>query len=141
MHPSTNVRAVALAGAYAVVGWAFFTVAIVALGDVLLPTISDGVAPLVVLALAAVTAVAVAVLSVDYFRRARHADAALGLVLGVCLASVGLTLDGVLLLSTRFRYPNVDGSKIGTLTVSLFVGYAVAAVVPALVGWRTGSRR
>ena len=49
-----------------------------------------------------------AVVSLDYFRRAKRDDAAAALTLGVCLASIGLTLDAVLLLATDFRYPNVD---------------------------------
>jgi hypothetical protein len=89
--------------------------------------------PLVVLGLAAGTAVAVAGVSLDYFRRARSDDLPAALTLGLCIASIGLTLDAVLLLSTDFRYPNVDEQRTATLAVLLLLGYAVAAVVPVLV--------
>ena len=45
-------RAVALACTYALLGWAFFTALLMALGNVLLPTISRPLTPLVVVALA-----------------------------------------------------------------------------------------
>jgi len=104
-------RAVTLACAYALVGWAFFTGLLVALGNVLLPSISRPLTPLVVVGLAALTAVAVAGLSLDFFRRVERDDVSVALTLGICLASIGLTLDAVLLLATRFRYPNVDEEK------------------------------
>jgi Family of unknown function (DUF5367) len=126
-------RAVTLACAYAVVGWAFFTGLLVALGNVLLPSISEPATPLVVVGLAALTAVAVAALSLDYFRRAKRDDASAALTLGTCVASIGLTLDSVMLLSTDFRYPNVDAEKTATVAVLLLLGYAVAAVVPVTV--------
>jgi uncharacterized protein DUF5367 len=126
-------RAVGLACAYALVGWAFFTGLLIALGNVLIPTISQPLTPLVVVGLAALTALAVAGLSLDYFRRAKREDASAALTLGTCLASIGLALDAVLLLSTDFRYPNVDAEKTATLAVLLLLGYAVAAVVPITV--------
>src|SRR5262249_22317931 len=61
------------------------------------------------------TAAAVAVLSADYFRRTGRSDATAGLTLGVCLASIGLALDAILLLATRFRYPNVEAHRTPTL--------------------------
>ena len=134
-------RAVALACTYALLGWAFFTALLMALGNVLLPTISRPLTPLVVVALATLTAGAVAVLSLDYFRRAKRDDAAAALTLGVCLASIGLTLDALLLLSTDFRYPNVDEQRTATLAVLLLLGYAVAAVVPVLVASLRTARR
>jgi hypothetical protein len=134
-------RAVALACTYALLGWAFFTVLLVALGNVLLPAISRPLTPLVVVALAALTAGAVAVLSLDYFRRAKSDDPAVALAFGVSLASIGLTLDAVLLLSTDFRYPNVDEQRTATLAVLLLLGYAVAAVVPVLVASLRTARR
>jgi ABC-type sulfate transport system permease subunit len=135
-------RATALACLYALVGWAFFTGLLVALGNVLLPAITRPVTPLVVVGLAALTAVVVAGLTLDYFRRARRDDASAALTLGVSLASIGLTLDAVLLLSTDFRYPNVEEQKTATLAVLLLLGYAVAAVVPAIVAvLRAGRRR
>jgi Co/Zn/Cd efflux system component len=115
---------------YAVFGWAFFTALLAALGDLLLPEISQALTPLVVVGLAALTALVVAALSLDYFRRAGRNDALAALTLGVCLTSIGLTLDAVLLLATDFRYPNVDAEKTGTLAVLLLLGYAVAAVAP-----------
>ena len=128
------------------VGWAFFTGLLAALGDVLLPAISRPAAPLVVLGLAALTGVAVALISLDYFRRAGRDDAYVALALGICLASIGLALDAVLLLATEFRYPNVAAEKTGTLAVLLLLGYAVAAVVPVAVaavraGLHGGGRR
>jgi hypothetical protein len=134
-------RAVALACLYALLGWAFFTGLLVALGNVLLPAISRPLTPLVVVGLAALTAGAVAVLSLDYFRRAQSDDVAAALGFGVCLASIGLTLDAVLLLSTDFRYPNVDEQRTATLAVLLLLGYAVAAVVPVLVASLRTARR
>lgn len=131
----------ALACAYALLGWAFFTGLLVALGNMLLPAISRPLTPLVVLGLAALTAVAVTGLSLDYFRRTKRDDTSVALTLGVCLASIGLTLDAVLLLSTRFRYPNVDAQKTATLAVLLLLGYAVAAVVPPLVAALRADRR
>jgi chromate transport protein ChrA len=122
-------------------GWAFFTGLLVALGNVLLPTISRPVTPLVVVALAALTAGAVALLTLDYFRRAKRDDATVALTFGVCLASIGLTLDAVLLLSTDFRYPNVDEQRTATLAVLLLLGYALAAVVPVLVASLRTARR
>jgi hypothetical protein len=126
-------RPVALACAYALVGWAFFTALLVALGNVLLPELSRPLTPLVVAALAGLTAFAVAGLSLDYFRRVDRDDANAALTLGISLASIGLTLDGVLLLATRFEYPNVAAEKTTTLAVLLLFGYAVAAVVPPAV--------
>jgi len=126
---------------YALGGWAFFTGLLVALGDVLLPSISRPAAPLVVLGLAALTAVAVAGLSRDYFRRSGRGDVAAALTLGTCPASIGLALDAVLLLVTDFRYPNVDGEKTGTVAVLLLLGYAVAAVVPPAVASVRARRR
>jgi hypothetical protein len=134
-------RAVALACTYALLGWAFFTGLLVALGNVLLPTMSRPLTPLVVVALAALTAGAVAVLTLDYFRRAKRDDATAALAFGVCLASIGLTLDAVLLLSTDFRYPNVDEQRTATLAVFLLLGYALAAVVPVLVASLRTARR
>ena len=81
-----------------------------------------------------------ALLSLDYFRRAGHSHVHAGLLLGVCLPAVGLTLDGLLLLATRFRYPNVDEQRTATLAVLLLLGYAVAAVVPPAVA-SVGARR
>lgn len=132
---------VRLACAYALGGWAFFTGLLAALGDVLLPAISRPLAPLVVVGLAALTAAVVAGLSLDYFRRTKCDDATTALTLGICLASIGLTLDAVLLLSTRFRYPNVEAEKTATLAVLLLLGYAVAAVVPPLVAALRAGRR
>jgi hypothetical protein len=126
-------RAVGLACAYGLVGWAFFTGLLVALGNVLIPTISQPLTPLVVVGLAALTALAVAGLSLDYFRRAKRNDTSAALTLGTCLASIGLTLDAILLLFTDFRYPNVDAERTATLAVLLLLGYAVAAVVPVTV--------
>lgn len=126
-------RTVTLAYAYALLGWAFFTGLLIALGNTLLPTISRPAAPLVVLGLAALTALAVALISLDYFRRAGQADVYAALILGTCLASIGLALDAVLLLATDFSYPNVDEEKTATLAVLLLLGYAVAAAVPPLV--------
>ncbi|MDQ2982380.1 MAG: DUF5367 family protein [Actinomycetota bacterium] len=89
--------------------------------------------PLVMVGLAALTAGAVAGLSLDYFRRAKRDDVFAALTLGTCLASIGLALDAVLLLATRFRYPNVEAERRPTLAVTLLLGYAVAAVVPTAV--------
>ena len=132
-EPTLSARVLAVAAAYALVGWIFFTALLIALGDALLPAITRPLAPVVVLALVALTSVAVAGLSLDFFRRADRADAVAGLTLGVCFASIGLTLDGLLLLATDFRYPNVDASRTATIAVLLLLGYAVAAVVPVLV--------
>jgi hypothetical protein len=129
-------RTVTLACAYALLGWAFFTGLLIALGNTLLPTISKPAAPLVVLGLAALTALAVALISLDYFRRAGQADVCAALILGTCLASIGLALDAVLLLATDFSYPNVDEEKTETLAVLLLLGYGVAAAVPPLVAAR-----
>jgi hypothetical protein len=126
-------RTFTLACAYALLGWAFFTVLLTVLGNTLLPTISRPAAPLVVLALGAVTALAVAAISLDYFRRSKRDDVCAGLMLGTCVASIGLALDAVLLLATDFSYPNVDDEKTATLAVLLLLGYAVAAAVPPLV--------
>lgn len=126
-------RTFTLACAYALLGWAFFTGLLIALGNTLLPAISRPAAPLVVLALAALTGVAVAVITLDYFRRSRRDDVCAALILGTCLASIGLALDAVLLLATEFSYPNVDEEKTATLAVLLLLGYAVAAAVPPLV--------
>lgn len=134
--PVLPARLLALAGTYALVGWMVFTALLIALGDALLPAISRPLAPVVVLALAAVTAFAVAGLSLDFFRRAERGDAVAGLTLGVCFASIGLTLDGLMLLLTDFRYPNVEAPKTATVAVLLLLGYAVAAVVPVLVAVR-----
>jgi hypothetical protein len=134
-------RAIALACAYALLGWAFFTALLVVLGNVLLPTISQPLTPLAVVGLVALTAGAVAVLTLDFFRRARSDDTAVALGFGVCLASIGLTLDAVLLLATDFRYPNVDEQRTATLAVLLLLGYAVAAVVPVLVASLRTARR
>lgn len=131
-------RAVVLACTYAFLGWAFFTALLVALGNVLLPTLTRPSAPLVVVGLAAATAVAVVAVSLDYFRRARMDEVHAGLLLGVCVASIGLTLDAVLLLATDFEYPNVDADRTETLAVLLFLGYAVAAATPPLVAWLRG---
>ena len=125
-----------LACTYALLGWAFFTGLLVALGNVLLPELSRPLAPLVVVGLAAATAGAVAVVSLDYFRRSRVDELLAGLLLGVCVASIGLTLDAVLLLATEFDYPNVDADRTETLAVLLFLGYAVAAATPPLIAWR-----
>ena len=111
-----------LACIYALAGWGVFTALLVALGDVLLPEPDDALAPLVVLGLGALTAVAVAALSLDYFRRARRRDALAALTLGICLAAIGLALDAVLLLATDFRYPNVDDERTGTLAAALLLG-------------------
>src|SRR5687767_3141130 len=126
-------RTVTLACAYALLGWAFFTGLLIALGNTLLPSISRPVTPLVVVALAALTAAAVAAISLDYFRRTKRSDVCAALTLGTCLASIGLALDAVLLLATDFRYPNVDEEKTATLAVLLLLGYAVAAAVPPVV--------
>ena len=126
-------RTFKLACAYALLGWAFFTGLLIALGNTLLPTISRPLTPLVVLALAALTAVAVAAISLDYFRRSGRRDVCAGLTLGTCVASIGLALDAVLLLATDFSYPNVDEERTATLAVLLLLGYAVAAITPALV--------
>src|SRR5918999_1959288 len=126
-------RTFTLACAYALLGWAFFTVLLIVLGNTLLPAISRPAAPLVVIALAALTGAAVAVISLDYFRRSRRADVCAALTLGTCLASIGLALDAALLLATDFRYPNVVEEKTATLAVLLFLGYAVAAVTPVFV--------
>lgn len=122
-----------LACSYALAGWVFFTALLIALGNVLLPVVTRPWAPLVVLALAAATGLAVAGLSLDYFRRTNREDTPAALTLGVCLASIGLTLDAVLLLATDFSYPNLDAERTSTLAVTLLLGYAVAAVVPPLV--------
>jgi hypothetical protein len=106
---------------------------LVALGNVLLPAISRPLTPLVVVGLAGLTAVAVAGLSLDYFHRADRDDLNAALTLGLSLASIGLTLDALLLLATRFDYPNVDAEKTTTLAVLLLLGCAVAAVVPPVV--------
>jgi hypothetical protein len=126
-------RTVTLACAYALLGWAFFTGLLVALGNTLLPTISRPATPLVVLGLAALTALAVAVISLDYFRRSGRRDVCAALILGTSVVSIGLALDAVLLLATDFSYPNVDEEKTATLAVLLLLGYAVAAAVPPLV--------
>lgn len=126
-------RTFTLACAYALLGWAFFTVLLIALGNTLLPAISRPAAPLVVIALAALTGAAVAVISLDYFRRSSRNDVCAALMLSTCLASIGLGLDAVLLLATDFSYPNVDEEKTATLAVLLLLGYAVAAAVPPLV--------
>lgn len=132
-EPLLSARLLAVAAAYAFVGWIFFTALLIALGDALLPVITRPLAPVVVLALVALTSVAVAGLSLDFFRRSGRADAVAGLTLGVCFASIGLTLDGLMLLLTDFRYPNVEAAKTATLAVLLLLGYAVAAAVPVLV--------
>jgi hypothetical protein len=126
-------RIAILACAYAVLGWAFFTGLLIALGNVLLPSISRPATPFVVLALGAVTAAAVAAISLDYFRRSKRDDVCAAALLGTCVASIGLALDAVLLLATDFRYPNVDEEKTATLAVLLLLGYAVAAVTPVLM--------
>jgi hypothetical protein len=126
-------RPIRLACAYALLGWVFFTGLLIALGNTLLPTISRPLTPFVVVGLAALTAAAVAAISLDYFRRSGRSDVCAALVLGTCLASTGLALDAVLLLATDFSYPNVDEDKTATLAVLLLLGYAVAAAVPPLV--------
>ena len=126
-------RVVALACTYAFVGWAVFSVLLVALGNVLLPEITRPATPAVVVALAGLTAVAVAALSLDYFRRVSSSDLTTALTLGVALASIGLGLDAALLLATQFRYPNVEAHRTPTLVVALLLGYAVAAVIPVEV--------
>jgi hypothetical protein len=131
-------RVVTLACLYAVAGWIVFTGLLIALGDVLLRPISRPVTPPVVVGLAALTALAVAVVSLDYFRRAGRSDLAAGLMLGTCVASIGLSLDAVLLLATRFEYPNVAEEKTSTLVAALMLGYAVAAAVPPLVAAHRG---
>lgn len=118
--------------ARAFVGWAFFTGLLAGLANLVLPEISRPLTPVVV-GLAALTAVAVAALSLDYFRRAKRDDTVAALTLGLCLAAIGLTLDAALLLATDFRDPNVDAEKTGTLAVLLLLGYAVAAVAPVAV--------
>jgi hypothetical protein len=128
------VRRIAiLACAYAVLGWAFFTGLLIALGNVLLPSISRPATPLVVLALGALTAAAVAAISLDYFRRSERDDVCSALLLGTCVASIGLALDAVLLMATDFRYPNVDEEKTATVAVLLLLGYGIAAITPVFV--------
>jgi hypothetical protein len=126
-------RPAILACVYAVLGWAFFTGLLIGLGNILLPSISRSATPLVVVALGALTAAAVAAISLDYFRRSKRDDVCAGLLLGTFVASIGLALDAVLLLATDFRYPNVDEERTATLAVLLLLGYAVAAITPALV--------
>jgi hypothetical protein len=101
--------------------------------DVLLRPISSPVTPPVVVGLAALTAFAVALVSLDFFRRAGRSDLAAGLMLGTCVAAVGLALDGALLLATEFRYPGLAEEKNATIAALLMFGYAVAAAVPPLV--------
>jgi hypothetical protein len=131
-------RIVVPACIYALVGWAVFTALVVALGNLLVPTISSPLAPLVVPALAGLTALVVAALTLDFLRRTGRDDVCAALVLGTCLASVGLALDAVLLLATEFDYPNVDADRTPTLAVLLLLGYAAAAAVPPLVAARRG---
>jgi Kef-type K+ transport system membrane component KefB len=126
-------RTVVTACLYALSGWAAFTGILIALGNTLLPPIARPTAPLVVLGLAVLTALAVAAVSVVYFRSTGTDDVLTALVLGTALAAIGLALDALLLLSTHFRYPHLDRSRMGTLAVSLLLGYAVAAVVPVTV--------
>ena len=125
-----------LACTYALLGWVGFTGLLIALGNVLLPELSRPLTPLVVVGLGAATALAVAAVSLDYFRRVGANDIPAGLLLGVCVTSIGLALDGVLLLATQFDYPNVNTNRTGTLAVLLFLGYAVAAATPPVVAWR-----
>jgi hypothetical protein len=133
-------RIAILACVYAVLGWAFFTGLLIVLGNALLPTITRPATPLVVVALAALTAVAVAAISLDYFRRSKRDDVCAALLLGTCVASIGLVLDAALLLTTDFRYPNVDGDKTATVAVLLLLGYAVAAITPVGVATLRGGR-
>jgi hypothetical protein len=130
--------AVRLASAYALVGWAFFTGLLVALGDVLLRPISAPATPGVVVGLAALTSLAVGALTIDYLRRAGRTDLGIAFAFGTCLAAIGLALDAVLLLATQFDYPNVGKEKMPTLAVLLLLGYAVAAAVPPVVAWIAG---
>ena len=133
-------RTVLAACVYAVAGWLLFTGVLVLLGNVLVPAISRPLTPFVVVALAALTAVVVGALTLDFLRRSGRDDVCAALVLDTCLASVGLTLDAVLLLVTDFRYPNVDADRTPTMAVLLLLGYAVAAAVPPLVAAGRGRR-
>jgi hypothetical protein len=141
MPSPSSGRTVILALAYAAAAWSAFTGVLVAAGNMLLPELTRPSAPLVVVALCAVTAAAVALITMDYQRRAGRFDPAAALVLGTTLAAVGLTLDGVLLLATRFRYPRLDEAKTATLATLLLLAYAVAAVVPPCVALRRARPR
>ena len=80
----------------------------------LLRPISRPVTPPVVVGLAALTALAVALVSLDFFRRAGRSDLARRPALGTSVASLGLALDAVLLLATHFRYPGLGEDKNAT---------------------------
>ncbi len=123
--------------------WVLATVAIMVVGNRVLPDVDAGFPTLV-----AYLIVCAATLSGTYAIagvRARLGRTALnaitGLRLGAVILVIGLFLDGVLLAATGFSYPNVDAGPTKTIAVAFLLAYPLAVVGPWLAGLRAERTR
>ena len=130
---------------YAFVVWAVATVALIAVGELIIPT-ADTPAAAIVYVVTAIGAATAGWATGRLFirrQRGRLAPLAAGTLLGCAIAVVGLTLDTVLVGSLGLGYPTVSDSRADTIVVGLLVGHAAALLGGIIAGWhaKTNSER
>lgn len=123
--------------AYGLGIWIVATLALVVLGNAVLPKTESGRVVLAYVAICAATfAATYALAGVRTRYGGEPLTGATGLRFGAVVLIVGLFLDGVLLAVTGFSYPNVDAARTKTIAVVFLLAYPMAVVGPWLAGIR-----
>lgn len=131
-----------LAIGYGVVLWAIVVGLVMLVGRWILPGLDSGRLLPALVAIEAVTAVVVAVVTVDFLRRSRADSTADGVRFGAWATIVGMTADGILLLVTDFDLQGITAAETRTFVVALFFGYPITLITTWVVaGLRLRGRR
>ena len=130
------------AGLFAFGLWAVATVALIAVGELIIPSADTPAAAVVYVVTALGAAAAGWATSLLFIRRHRHqlVPITAGTLVGCAIAVVGLTLDTVLVGSLAHGYPNVSDGRADTIVVGLLIGHATALVGAGAAGWRATKR-
>jgi len=122
--------------------WVTATGALVLVGNLVLPGADAGLAAVLayVVVCAATFGATYTLAGVRTRLGGEPLNGATGLRFGAVVLVVGLFLDGLLLATASFAYPNVDAARTETIAVMFMLAYPLALVGPWLAGLRAEDR-
>lgn len=122
-----------LAIVYAIVVWAIVIGLAMLVGRWVLPGTDSGRLIPALIGIEIATAIVAGAITFDFLRRSRASSTADGVRFGAWATIVGMTANGVLLLTTDFDLPGISEDKTLTLIAALFFGYPVTLLVAWVV--------